>query len=185
MTVDTSNARSAVTGAVSKGLTSATAPTGTASAITEFTDLGAISDAGWTRTLEGAGDREVKRMWQNGAQVRVFRTPSDDLPSFSMVFLETKKEVVETYFGVTVTQTVTEGSFEYVAGAERTASSYVIDVVDGSDLIRVYIPRGVVAEVGEQVFENGEVIGYEITIEAEKPSALPYNFKEWQTALAT
>lgn len=183
MAVDTTKARSAVTGAVSKGLTSATAPTGTASALTGFTDLGAIGEDGVTRTLPEGGDREIKRMWQNGAQVRVFRSPTDDLPTFTMVFLETKKEVVETYFGVTVTQTVTEGSFEYDASTLRTASSYVLDVVDGAELTRVYIPQGVVASVGDQVFQNGEVIGYEVTIEAEKPSALAFNFKEWQTAL--
>lgn len=183
MAVDTTKARSAVTGAVSKGPTSATAPTGTASAITGFTDLGTIGEGGLTRTLPASGDREIKRMWQNGAQVRVFRSPSDDLPTFSMVFLETKKEVVETYFGVTVTQTVTEGSFEYNSDTLRTASSYVIDVIDGAELQRTYIPQGVVASVGDQVFENGELIGYEVTIEAEKPSSGTYQFKEWSTAL--
>lgn len=183
MTVDTSKARSAVTGAISKGLTSATAPTGTASALTGFTDLGAIGDGGVTRTLPDGGDREIKRMWQNGAQVRVFRSPTDDLPTFSAVFLESKKEVVETYFGVTVTQTATEGSFEYDASTTRPAASYVLDVIDGAELTRIYIPQGVVGSVGDQVFENGELIGYEVTIEAEKPTALTYNFKEWQTAL--
>ena len=44
MTVDASKVRVAITGALSKGLTSATAPTGASAAITGFNDLGGISE---------------------------------------------------------------------------------------------------------------------------------------------
>jgi hypothetical protein len=96
--------------------------------------------------------------------------------------LETKLETVETYFGVTVTQTATEGSFEYSV-TNRDHFSYVVDVVDGAELIRDYIPYGVVTEVGSHTLSNGDPIGYEVTVEGERDPVKNYNFKRWATAL--
>lgn len=182
---DASKVRVAVTGAVSKGLTSAAAPTGTAAALTGFSDLGYVSEDGVSIALPDSGDVTPIKAWQDGVTVRTIRTPSEDNPTYTFTLLETSKEVVETYFNVTVTSTATEGSFEIDASDTRAAASYVIDVIDGAELIRVYIPRGVVASVGDQVYANGEPIGYEVTIDAERNDTLGYNAKQWATALKT
>lgn len=185
MTLDSDKVRVAVTGAVSKGLTSATAPTGTASALTGFEDLGYISEDGVTLQLPSAGEKTVLKGWQNGATVRTLRVTSDDAPTITVTFLETKLEVVEAYFGVTVTEAALEGSFEYDQNDVRGYNSYVVDVVDGSELIRRYVPKGIVQEVGELVYKNAEPIGYQVTIECERDATAGYNFKEWATALKT
>ena len=99
--------------------------------------------------------------------------------------IETKKEVVELYYGATVTQTATEGSFVYDSSALRAQKAFVIDVIDGAELERVFIPKGRVVEVGDKVYANGEVIGYEVTIEAEKDSTLGGNAKVFSTRLKT
>lgn len=182
---DASNVRVAVTGAVSKGDLTATAPTGTSGTLTGFTDLGYVSEDGVTIALPDAGEATPIRAWQNGATVRTIRTPSEDRPSFTFTLLETSLEVVETYFGATVTQTATEGSFDYDSTATREPASYVVDVIDGSELIRTYIPRGVVATVGDQVYANGEPIGYSVTVEAELDTTAGYNFRQWSTATAS
>lgn len=182
MTNDASKVRSAVTGAVSKGLTTATAPTGTAGAVTGFTDLGYISEDGVEIELPDAGDSTPIKAWQNGTTVRTVRTPSEDNPTWHFTMLETSLAVVETYFGVTVTSTATEGSFTYT-GAARGHNSYVVDVVDGAELIRDYIPYGIVTSVGTQTLSNGEVVGYEVTIDGELDPVKGYNFKRWATAL--
>lgn len=179
---DASKVRVAVTGAVLKGLTSATAPTGTAGAPTGFTDLGFIGEDGVEINLPGAGDSTPLKAWQDGTTVRTIRTPSDDNPSWRFVMLETTLATVETYFGVTVTQTVTEGSFEFEV-ATRDHHSYIVDVVDGAELIRDYVPYGVVTEVGAHTLSNGDAIGYEVTVEGERDATLGYNFKRWATAL--
>ena len=184
MAVTASNVRVAVTGAVSRGLTSATAPTGTASAITGFVDLGGISEDGVSLSLPDSGDSTPLRVWQNGATVRTLRSESEDLPTVSFTMVETSLATIETYFGVTVTQTSTEGSFDYKV-QNRAAASYVLDVIDGAELIRLYFPRGIVASVGEITLANQEAIGYEVTIEAEINTASTYNFKTWMTALKT
>lgn len=183
MSLDSSNVRVAVTGAVSVAPIGTTAPTGTGSAITAHTDLGYIGEDGVTESQPGAGDVNRIKAWQNGATVRTIRTPSDENPTWNFVLLETKKEVIELYYKTTVTQTATEGSFEIDTTATDDGHDFIIDVVDGAELERVHIPRGFVSEVGDKVYANGEPIGYEVTIEGERDSTLGYNAKVWATAL--
>lgn len=185
MAADASKVRVAVTGGVFKGLTTATAPTGTAGAPAGFSDLGYISEDGIEIELPEAGDATPIKAWQNGTTVRIIRTPSEDNPTWTFTMIETTIATIETYFGVTVTSTATEGSFEFQADASRPAASYVVDVVDGAELIRDYVPRGVVTSVGSHTLANGEPIGYQVTIEGEKDATKGYNFKRFATALKT
>lgn len=183
MALDSTNVRVAVTGAVSVAPLGTTAPTGTASAIASHDDLGYIGEDGVTETQPGAGDVNRIKAWQNGATVRTIRTATEDLPTWSFLLLETKLEVIELYYKTTVTQTVTEGSYEIDTTSQDAGHDFVIDVVDGAELERVHIPRGFVSEVGDKVYANGEPIGYEVTIEGERDSTLGYNAKVWATAL--
>lgn len=183
MALDSSKVRVAVTGAVSVGPLGTTAPTGTASALGSRVDLGYIGEDGVTETQPGSGDVNRIKAWQNGATVRTIRTPSEDLPTWSFVMLETKKQNIELYYKTTVTQTATEGSYPIDANAQDVGHDFIIDVVDGAELERVHIPRGFVSEVGDKVYANGEAIGYEVTIEGERNDTLGYNAKVWATAL--
>lgn len=177
------NVRVAVTGKFYSGPTSAVAPTNSSTAPdASLIDMGYISDDGVEFTPPGGGDSTPIKVWQNGETVRTLRTPSEDLPTWHLTLVETKLEVVELYLGVTVTQTSTDGSFTYkVTNAEHM--SFLLDVVDGAELIRHYIPYGVVTDVGAQTFSNGDPIGYEITIAGELDPAKDYNFKGFATAL--
>lgn len=184
MAQDASNVRVAVTGAVFKGLTTATAPTGTTGAPTGFIDLGYISEDGVEIEMPGAGDSSPIKAWQGGTTVRVIRTPSEDLPTWHFTMLETKKEAVETYFGVTITQTATEGTFKFT-NAARPYNSYIVDAIDGTELLRDYVPRGIVTDVGSHTLSNGDVTGYEVTVSGELDSVFGANFQRWATALKT
>lgn len=183
MAVTAGNVRVAVTGAVSKAATGSTAPTDAATALdAAFKDLGGISEDGVTLSLPDNGDRTPIKVWQNGATVRTVRQTSEDLPTLQFTMVETKLETIETYFGVTVTQAVADGSFEYTV-ENRSAAAYVLDVVDGSELIRLYIPQGVVSSVGEVSLTNTDAIGWQVTVDAELSSTAGYNFKSWMSAL--
>ena len=184
MALDASKVRVAVTGAVMKGPTATTAPTGTGGTTTGFVDLGYISEDGVEITLPDAGDSTPIKAWQNGTTVRTIRTPSEDSPTWHFTMLETKKETVEAYFGVTVTSTASEGSFTYT-NAARPHESYIVDVIDGAELIRDYIPYGIVTDVGAITYSNGDPIGYEITVSGELSPTANYNFKRFATALKT
>ena len=184
MAGDATKVRVAVTGAVLKGLTTAAAPTGTAGVTTGFTDLGFIGEDGVEIELPDAGDSTPIKAWQNGTTVRVIRTPSEESPSWKFTLLETSIATVETYFGVTVTPAASEGSFEFKV-QNRAHESYVVDVIDGAELIRDYIPYGIVTSVGSHTLSNGDPIGYEVTVEGELDPVKLYNFKRWATALKT
>lgn len=182
MAQDSTKVGIAVSGAVFKGLTSATAPTGTGTAPTGFTDLGWISEDGVEIELPDAGDSTPIKAWQDGTTVRVVRTPSEDSPTWHFTMLETNLASVETYFGVTVTQTATEGSFEYTV-TNRGHNSYVVDSIDGAELLRDYVPYGIVTTVGAHSLTNSDVTGYEVTVTGELDPTKNYNFKRWATRL--
>ena len=185
MALDADNVRVALTGAVFKGPTDSDAPTGTSGAPVGFVDLGYISEDGVEISLPDAGDSEAIKAWQNGATVRVVRTPSDENPTWVFAMMETKKETVETYFGVTITQTATEGSFEWSNNSTRPHDSYIVDSIDGAELTRDYIPKGVVASVESHTLTSTGATVYQVTVEGELDGAKGYNFKRWSTSLAS
>jgi hypothetical protein len=181
MATDSSLVRVAVTGAVSVGATSATAPTGTSGTLTGFNDLGLVGEDGVTES-RGRSTNSIKA-WQNGATVRTVVT--DGELTYHFVLLETKKETVELYYGATVTAAAADGSFVIVPTSTGGRKSFVIDVIDGAELERVYIPQGEVTEVGDKVYANGEPIGYECTVTAYADATIGGSAKVWATALKT
>lgn len=181
MATDSSKVRVAVSGEVSMGPTTATAPTGTSGGLTGFDGLGYVSEDGVTETRDRSSD--PIKAWQNGATVRTVVTDSGLTYSFTL--LETKKETVELFYGTTVTQAVGEGDFVIVPASTGGRRSFVLDVVDGAELLRVYIPQGEVSEVGDVVYSNGEPIGYEVTITTYEDTTISGNAKVYATALKT
>lgn len=179
MALTSANVRVAVTGAVMVGPTSTTAPTSTASATTGFADLGLISEDGVTES-RGRTTNSIKA-WQNGAEVRVVVT--DGTLTYKFVMLETSLATVQAYYGVSVTQTVSEGSFVIVPTATGGRKSFLLDVVDGAELLRVYIPQGEITEVGDKVYNGTTPIGYEVTVSAYTDSTISGNAKVFATAL--
>lgn len=181
MALDSSKVRAAVSGAVSLGPTTAAAPTGTGGALTGFTDLGYVSDAGVTEAR--SRDTNDIHAWQGGALVRTLITSG--ALTYNFVMIETKKETVQLFYGALVTPGAQDGSFLVIPTNTGGRQSFVIDVVDGAELIRTYIPQGEVTEVGDHVYVNSDPVGYEVTITAYPDSVLAANAKVWATALKT
>lgn len=184
MATDASKVRVAVTGAVMVGPTSTTAPTGTGGTTTGFDDLGYCDESGVVLTLPGEGDKTTLKAWQNGDVVRTLRTPSEDVPTVAVNFMEMKLEVVEFVLGVTITATASDGSFEYKV-KDPTAQSVIVDVVDGSELIRLYIPQGKVTAVTDINLVGTDAIKFGCTISADLDTVKGFNFKGWATAFKT
>lgn len=175
----------AVTGAVYRGGTGFTPPTGTSGALTGADEMGWISEDGIVRTMPGAGEATVLRGWQNGAVVRVVRAAGEENPTFQLTLLETKVETIEAAYETTVTQTATEGEYVVDAHKVRAKFPWVLHVIDGSELERIYIPQGEVIELGEQTLANTSAIGHQITIEAHRDETIGGHFKTWSTRLKT
>lgn len=184
MALNASNVRQAITGAVYYDKTAAAAvPTGTASDTTGYPDLGYLSEDGVALTMPDAGDSTPIKAWQNGATVRIIRTPSEDSPQFKFTLIETKLETIEAAFGVTVEQGPTEGSFVINTNKQREHARLVLDVIDGDELIRIYAPQAIVTAIDEIDFANSGPIGYALTVDCEYDDDLDGQAKVWMTAL--
>lgn len=159
MALDSDNVRVAVSGAVYVAPTGTTAPTSSSSALDAgFTDLGYVSADGITESIDRTTSQI--RAWQNGSLVR--EVTSEGTYSVSMTFIETSEAVLELYYGATNTS----GQFDIDPTSSGGRQSFVIDVVDGSSVERVYIPAGEITSVGERSLASGEAIGYQVTITA-------------------
>jgi hypothetical protein len=158
MALSAENVNVAVTGKVYVAPTTASAPTASDATLTGFTELGYVSSDGITVSH----DRSTAqiRAWQNSDLVREVATEATT--TYAMMLLESNEDVIETYFGASIV----DGKIEVNPSATGGRKSWVIDVVDGSDVIRHYIPTGEVTAVEAQTFANGEAIGYGITITA-------------------
>lgn len=181
MATNSANVRVAVTGEVLVGATTATAPTGTGSATTGFLGLGFVSEDGVTETRDRSTD--TIKAWQNSATVRTVIT--DSSLTYSFTLLETNKATVELFYGAAVTEAASEGNFVIVPSNTGGRKSFILDVVDGAELLRTYIPQGEVTEVGDRVYAGGEPIGYEVTVQAYPDTTIGGSAKVWATALKT
>lgn len=185
MALDADNVRVAVSGAVMAGPYATTAPTGTGGSTTGHVDLGYVNEDGVTITKPGAGDSTPIKAWQNGATVRTIRSTSDDLPTVEFVLLETNIAVVEAALSVTVTDGATEGHYDIDSSESPEAGSWIIDVIDGAELIRSHAPKATPTGEVVMVYKNDEPIGYSVSLECERDTTAGYNIRTWATALKT
>ena len=169
MGLNADNVRLAVTGAFYYDRTGASdAPTGVSSVLDErLVDFGFVHEDGVTLTMPSEGDSTPIRAWQNGAIVRVIRTPSEDQPTFELKFIETKLEVIETYFNVTVIRGVEAGHYVVNTNTARPHGRAVLDVIDGDKATRYHAPRAIVTGVEEITLANSDPTGFGVTIECE------------------
>lgn len=173
--------RVGVDGVVSSAPTGSTAPTTVSSTLAApWVDLGYVSEDGVTEA--NSRTTEKVRAWQRAAVVRTLVTEGET--TFAMTLLQTNASTLAEYYGLSAADIddVT-GSFVSSPTTDAPHRSYVIDVIDGDELIRKYIPDGQVTEVGDQVFQNGAPIGYEVTITAYDNAALGGSVKHFYSSL--
>lgn len=173
--------RVGVDGVVSSAPKGTTAPTAVDSALgAGWVDLGYVSEDGVTES--NATTTEKVRAWQRNAVVRTLITEGET--TFACTLLQTNADTLKEYYGLeTADINTTSGSFVSSATVDRPHRSYVIDVIDGDELIRKYLPDGQITEVGDQVFQNGAPIGYEVTITAYDDATLGGSVKHFFSAL--
>lgn len=146
---------------------SATLPTSATATISGFTSLGYISDAGVTRAIQK--DVQTVKAW-GGATVAVLGTGKTETFQFKVIDVDNLKAAGLAFgsasgslaSGMTVTST-SDADPEY---------PYVFNtVLAGGVLQRICIPRGVVTAVGNVVYKDNEVSGYDLTITALEDSS--------------
>lgn len=159
MALDSDNVRVGVTGAVYVAPVDTDAPTDSSEALdAAFVDLGYVSADGITETIDRSTNQI--RAWQNGSLVR--EVTSEGTYSVELTFIETSQAVLELYYGSSITGGALDGDPTSTGGRK----SFVIDVVDGDIVERIYIPAGEITSLGERTIATGEAIGYQVTITA-------------------
>lgn len=160
------------------------APLGTALPTNAKTALGvAFKSAGYVGEdgLTESADRSTEKIkaW-GGDVVKVVQT--DFSTTYTFTFLESlNTDVLQAVYGdsnVTVTPaTATDGTLRTVkVNADILPHKvFVFDMKDGNARIRICVPDGQVTEVGEITYNDGSVIGYEVTVEAFRDSTLNAN----------
>ena len=160
MTLNANEVQVAVDGVVLSGPTSASAPTNTGpGAPAGFVNLGFVSDEGISES--NPQTMEEIRAFQRSAVIRRVVTAGEQTVSFTL--LQTNAAVLAEYYGGTVSA---DGSIIVNNLRARPIRSYIIDVIDGTQIMRTYIPRGQITEVGELVYAAGQPIGYNVTVTA-------------------
>jgi hypothetical protein len=156
------------------------APTGTALPTTAvaapnvaFVSAGYIGDDGLSQTIDRSTTKI--RAW-GGDIVRVLQTEVS--VTYKFTFLESLNTgVLKAVYGdsnVAVTAaTSTTGTLRSVTltSAELGHKEFIFEIKDGLARIRVVVPNGQITEVGEVKYSDGEVIAYQVTIEAFPDSA--------------
>ena len=160
----------AVAGAISIAPTGTALPTSTDAALSSaFKDLGYAGEDGVTNS--NAVTSEQIKAW-GGDIVETPQTEKAD--TFKVKLIEAlNEEVLKVYFGsANVSGSLATGITVNVNSKELPESSWVIDtILRAGAAKRMVIPRGKVTELGDVVYKDNEVIGYEVTIAALPDSA--------------
>ncbi|MFE9497266.1 hypothetical protein [Streptomyces collinus] len=159
-----------------------TAPTNAATALdAAFKALGYVGEDGLTESAERSTDKV--KAW-GGDVVKVVQT--DYAVTYQFTLIETlNADVLKTVYGAsnvtTTAATSTTGTLQAVKLNSDTfpRQSFVFEMKDGDSRIRIYVPQGQVTEVGEVTYSDEDVIGYEVTVEAFRDSALGANALKW------
>lgn len=120
-----------------------------------FKEVGYISEDGVTQSI---GDSTVEiKAWQNADVVR--RIQTDHSLNIKFMMIETNAVSLAAYYG-----NYSGGIVQIKAGV-MPQQSWVLNVVDGTNLVRLVLPSAQVTDRSDIVYKNGDKIGYEITLE--------------------
>lgn len=123
---------------------------------TAFAEIGYISDAGVVES-QGTSTNKIKA-WQNGDVVREVQTEHDLTYKFGA--LEDNATALNAFYG-----NYTAGLVE-INGLQPGYRAWILDIVDGLDLVRIVVPYAQVSDRGDITYVNTDAITYDMTITA-------------------
>jgi hypothetical protein len=170
-----------VGGAVFVGATTLTPPTDAVTALNEgFAGMGYVSEDGVTQSQE-VNSEEVKA-W-GGDTVLV--TEDDKSETWQLTFIEMMNiNVLKEIFGENNVTGTLETGIAIASGTEaHEARCWVIDMIlKGGALKRTVIPKGVITEIGDVVYNDTDPVGYPVTIKATSDENGKYHYEYLKAA---
>lgn len=164
MALNADGVRVAITGEVYTADAGATltAPTSSVSVLdTDLYGLGYCNEDGVVEAYDD--DMEEIVAWQGATVVRTVRSQSKATLQFTLI--ETKGKVLELYHPGSEIEIVSAGEWKMdVVPPTTDLRSFVLDVLDGSKHIRLWVPSGQVTEREEITYSASDAVGYGITL---------------------
>jgi len=169
MALTASATRVGVTGRIWYSPQGTVVPTTTSASLATggWVDVGYATDDGLTVTVDNSS-ADI-RAWQNGDLLR--RVQESVTFSVQFVMAETNEHSLKLYFNnYTHGAGVTDGSVT-MNGLQPYRGAFVIDVIDGTNLMRFVFPDGQVTDRGDISIVSGDAITYDVTIAGYPDSA--------------
>lgn len=156
-----------LTGLLWMGVTGSTAPTDTGSALNAaFKNMGGITEDGVT-IKQSVSNKKIKIYGSTAIQRTII---TDREYTVQVAFAETNARTQEVYFQQalnSISPAVSTGAFSLTVGnSSRQLYAAVIDVVDGSNKLRYYMPQVEATDFGDLKVGNGEALSYQVTLTA-------------------
>jgi hypothetical protein len=133
-----------------------------------FVSAGYVGDDGLTENADRT--TEKVKAW-GGSTVKVLQTEFG--ATYQFTFIESlNSTVLKTVYGddnvVTTAATASTGTLQTVKVNSQALphKSFIFEMKDGNAAIRIVVPDGQVTETGEITYNDGSVIGYQVTVEA-------------------
>lgn len=163
MSLAADEVRVGITGELFSAPTGSTAPTDSSTALdAAFLGHGYVSDDGVTETWDDSVD--TIGAWQNATTVRASRTEST--MTLACTLLQTRGSNLELFYpGSSVEANGDEYKIE-VKPPTSDRRAFVLNVIDGDDVIRIYVGNGELTDRGDVPYKNGDAVMYPVTITA-------------------
>lgn len=145
-------------------------PENATDALTGFTHLGYVSEAGVVNSNSPSSDST--KAW-GGDIVLNLQTEKDDTFKFTLIEA-LNDEVLKTIYGSSNVSTITVGEgtthteTKIAANSDdQEDASWVIEMIlKGGKLKRIVIPNAKITEIGDITYSDSDAVGYELTISA-------------------
>lgn len=166
MAINTDEIRVGVSGSVFVAPVGSTAPDDAETALdAAFVDLGAINEDGLS--LSPSRSIEKIRAWQAAKAVRTIITEDELSISFSL--MQWNEDSIALAFGGGTFSAVvgppTATKFVPPAAGTVDERAWVFEWVDGSTTSRIYVPKGMVGEIGEITVAKSGAIELALTVD--------------------
>jgi len=150
------------TGGVYAGPVGTALPTNATTALNvAFVNLGYVSDAGLSQTIDSDTTNIVA--W-GGDTVKTVRTTHD--VSYTLTFIETSEDVLSEVFGGDNVSTSTGVTTVAINSSELPRREYVFEMQDSGKSVRVVVPNGQITNLDDISWVDGDPVGYPVTISA-------------------